>query len=102
MGKENDKELVDKEELLKDINEKLEDMSVKELISIMATDLASVGFRKLGMHDEKQRDLKQAKLAIDALEALHGVLKTHLGEEEGTVLQSAISNLKMNYVKEQN
>ncbi len=95
-----DKELLNKEELLKDINEKLEQMPTKELVSVMATDLASVGFRKLGLHDKKQKDLDQAKLAIDSLEALYAVLDKHLDEKEKEVIKAALSNLKMTYVKE--
>ncbi|KKN17298.1 hypothetical protein LCGC14_0967280 [marine sediment metagenome] len=100
MEDEKKKELLDKEELLKDLNEKLEKMPAKELVSVMATDLASMAFRKLGMHDEKQKDLAQAKLAIDSFEALFGVLKDQIEEKEKQVLESAQANLKMAYVKE--
>lgn len=93
--KENEK--MDKDELLKEVKDKLEKLSVKELVSVMATDLASVGFRKL---DPKQKDLDQAKLAIDTLDALYKVLETHLTKEEKEVLRSALANLKMIYVKE--
>lgn len=98
--KDKEKEVINKEELLKQVQEKLEELSVKELVSVMATDLASIGFRKLGLTDPKQKDLDQAKLAIDSLDAIYKVIVTHLGKDEKEVLHSALSNLKMMYVKE--
>lgn len=95
----NDDEKLDKEKLLEEVEGKLKSLSVKELVSIMATDLASVGFRKLGIADE-QKNLEEAKLAIDSLEALYGVIEPKLNDQEQSVLKSAVSNLKMTYVKE--
>lgn len=92
-------ETVDKEKLLEEVESKLKSLPVKELVSIMASDLASVGFRKLGLTDE-QKNLEEAKLAIDSLEALFGVIEPKLNDQEQGVLKSAISNLKMTYVKE--
>ena len=100
MSEKDKKELVDKSELLEQVKKELEDMPVKELVSVMATDLASVGFRRLGMKDAKQKDLDQAKLAIYSLDALIEVLAPHLKKEENDVLRAALSNLKMHYVKE--
>ncbi len=97
---EENKELLDKEKLMQEVETKLKSLSVKELVSVMATDLASVGFRKLGLVDEQQKNLEEAKLAIDSLEALYAVIKPKLGQEEQNVLHSAIANLKLTYVKE--
>jgi hypothetical protein len=53
-------------------------------------------------HDvnEKFRDMEQAKLAIDCLDAMVNALSDRLSEDELKPLSGTLDNLKMNYAKE--
>lgn len=95
-------EKIDKEELLKKLEDQLSKMSVKDLMAQMAANLASLGFKHLGAGEENKqfKDLEQAKLAIDGLAALYSVLENKLAKEEGSILKSALANLQFLYVQE--
>ncbi len=101
--KKEEKENIDKEDLLKKLQEEVEKLTAPQLMGQMASNLASLGFKFLGMPPEnnsKYRDLKQAKLVIDGLDALMKVLEDSIAAEEIQVLKSALSNLQILYVKE--
>jgi hypothetical protein len=70
--------------------EELRKAKVEDLVVHSASLFASLAYGKLA---PEARDLAQARLAIEALKALAGVLP----EEEGRSLQSVIANLQLAY-----
>ena len=51
--------------------------------------------------DKVEIDLKQAQYSIDLLDMLLAKTKGNLNEDEGKMLKDVVTNLKMNYVQEQ-
>jgi len=51
--------------------------------------------------DKVETDLKQAQYSIDLLDMLLAKTKGNLNEDEGKMLKDVVTNLKMNYVQEQ-
>ncbi len=70
--------------------EELRKTKVEELVLHSASLFASLGYGKLS---DEARDLEQARLAIEALKALVGVLP----EEQRKDLQSVVANLQLAY-----
>jgi uncharacterized protein YcbK (DUF882 family) len=95
-------EKIDKDKLLSELEERMEKLTVAQLMMQMAANLANLAFKHLGASDEKKefRDLKQAKLAIDGLSALNDLLRDELKKEEADFLASALTNLRFLYVEE--
>ena len=70
--------------------EELRKAKVEELVVHSASLFASLAYGKLS---QEARDLEQARLAIEALRALAGVLP----EEQRKDLQSVVANLQLAY-----
>lgn len=97
-----DEKKLDREELFKKLQEELDKLTVDQLMAQMASNLASLSFKFLGLPPEKNekfKDLKQARLAIDGLEAFTKLLEKKLSKAEIEVLKSALSNLQILFVK---
>lgn len=91
------------EELRERIEKALEKITVKDVIIDMMISLSSLAYQKMGIPHEvnkKFRDMEQAKLAIDCLDALAKVLSDRLSEDELKPLLGTLDNLKMNFAKE--
>ncbi len=91
------------EELRERIEKALEKITVTDVVLDMMVSLSSLAYQKMGIpHEvnEKFRDMEQAKLAIDCLDAMVKVLSDRLSEDELKPLSGTLDNLKMNYVKE--
>jgi len=91
------------EELRERIEKALEKITVKDVVLDMMVSLSSLAYQKMGIpHDvnDKFRDMEQAKLAIDCLDAMVKVLSDRLSEDELKPLSGTLDNLKMNYAKE--
>jgi hypothetical protein len=69
-------------------------MKVADLLLSTAATLAQLGFAKL---DEPTRDLKQARLAIEGLRALLGVLEGAVPEEVLRDFNQVVANLQLAY-----
>ena len=66
------------EELLKQVEDELKKLKVSDLLVQMLYTVSSLGYRKLSAED---RDLEQAKLAIESLRALLPVLEGAVPED---------------------
>lgn len=78
---------------------------VKDLVFVTLTTLESKAWAYLGLtaHPETgkpQKDLKQARLAIDAIERLYQVLEPELTGDEKRELQVRLTNLRLNFAKD--
>lgn len=98
------KETFSEKEFVKKVQEELDKLTVKDVVLQMFTTLANLGYKKLGfpasVGNKKSKDLDQARLAIDSLSALLGVLENYLQKEEINLLKSTLSDLQMLYVSE--
>lgn len=59
-----------------------------------------LGLAKNPLSGKVEKDLVQAKIAIDSMAALAGFLSSELGPEEQADLDRLMSNLRINYVQQ--
>ena len=71
-------------------------MKVSDLLLSTAATLAQLGFAKL---DESTRDLEQARLAIEAMKALLGVLEGAVPPEVHRDFSQVVANLQLAYAE---
>ena len=82
------------EELLQQVEEELKKLKVADLLVQMLYTISSLGYRKLSAED---RDLDQAKLAIESLRALLPVLEGTVAEDVLRDFRQVTSNLQLAY-----
>jgi hypothetical protein len=82
------------EELLHQVEEELKKLKVSDLLVQMLYTVSSLGYRKLS---EDDRDLDQAKLAIDSLRALLPVLEGAVPDDVMRDFRQVTSNLQLAY-----
>ena len=82
------------EELLQQVEEQLRKLKVSDLLVQTLYTISSLGYRKLS---EEDRDLEQAKLAIEALRALVPVLEGTIGDDVVRDFRQVTSNLQLAY-----
>lgn len=96
-------EEVSDEELRRRVEEALEKITVADVIIDMMISLSSLAYQRMGIPHEtnqKYRDMEQARLAIDCLDALLSALRDRLPEETLQPLTGTLDNLKLNYARE--
>ena len=92
----------DEEELKAKIEEEFAKLKVEDVVVQTMFTLSSLGYQKLGLpeeQNEKLKDLNQAKLAIDALDALVKIAEGSLGSDEISAFKNTLANLQLSYVK---
>ena len=82
------------EQLIEQLEEELKKLKVADLLVQTLYTVSSLAYRKLS---EEDRDLDQAKLAIEALRALLPVLEGSVPEELGRDFKQVTSNLQLAY-----
>ena len=82
------------EELIQRLEEELKKLKVSDLLVQTLYTLSSLGYRKLS---EEDRDLEQARLAIEALRALLPVLEGAAGEDVLRDFKQVTANLQLAY-----
>jgi predicted nucleic acid-binding protein len=82
------------QELLEQLEEELKKLKVTDLLVQTLYTVSSLGYRKLSAED---RDLEQARLAIEALRALLPVLESSAGEEVLRDFKQVTANLQLAY-----
>jgi len=90
------------EEMLEQLQEEIDRLTMKDIISQMMMSLSSLAYKKMGIPagvNDKYKDKQQAKMAVDSFDALLKVIKDDLSGEEIENLQSSLSNLQLNFVK---
>lgn len=80
--------------------------TIYDILAVMLDQLSNVAWAKLGLqHDmvtgKIEPDLSQAKVAIDVVSHLSGVLESQLDEDDKKHLQNLVRDLKINYVQKQ-
>jgi hypothetical protein len=82
------------EELLRKVEEQLRDLKVSDVLLQTLYTVSSLGWHKLSSTD---RDLEQAKLAIEALRTLLPVLADTMPAEVKRDLEQMIANMQLAY-----
>jgi hypothetical protein len=82
------------EELLKQVEEELKKLKVSDLVVQMLYTISSLGYRKLSDDD---RDLDQARLAIETLGAVLPVLEGAVGDDVLRDFRQVTANLQLAY-----
>lgn len=80
-------------------------LDVYGLIFVSIEQYAALAWQKLGLHPdpltgEVHKDLLQAKLAIDLVARMIEMLEPQLGDRERRRLQSLLSDLRINFVRQ--
>lgn len=81
-----------------------ESVRVHPLLGIMIEQLATVAWSKLGLQPDPmsrkiEKDLPEAKVAIDAIAALAPLLESALDEDDRRQIQGLLRDLRINYVQ---
>lgn len=79
-------------------------IDIYEFLTIMTDQLAGLAWSKLGLQPDPitgtiTTDLGQAKVAIDAVSALLGLVEPQLDEEDKRRIANLKTDLRMNYVQ---
>ena len=82
------------DELLRQLEEELKTLKVSDLLVQTVYTVSSLGYRRLS---EQDRDLDQARLAIEALRALVPVLDGAASEELVRDFKQVTANLQLAY-----
>ena len=82
------------EELLRQAEEELKKLKVSDLLVQMLYTVSSLGYRKLSAED---RDLDQAKLAIESLRAVLPVLEGSISDDVMRDFRQVTANLQLAY-----
>jgi predicted nucleic acid-binding protein len=82
------------EQLVKQLEEELKKLKVSDLLVQTLYTVSSLGYRRLS---EEERDLDQARLAIEALRALLPVLEGAASEELIRDFKQVTANLQLAY-----
>ena len=84
------------EELLRKVEEQLRDLKVSDVLVQTVYTVSSLGWHKLSSAD---RDLEQAKLAIDSLRAVLPVLADAIPPEAKRDMDQMVANMQLAYAK---
>jgi hypothetical protein len=89
------------EEAARRLAEELRHLKVEDVLLNVLVQISSIGYRRLGLTDEtkEDRDLEQAKLAIDTMKALTPVLAQVLPTELVLEFERSVAELQLAYVK---
>jgi hypothetical protein len=84
------------EELLEQLEGELKKLKISDVLVQTVFTVSSLGYRRLG---EDDRDLEQARLAIEALRALLPVLKGAVPDQVTRDFEQMVANMQLAYAK---
>ena len=84
------------DEVLEQLEEELKKLKVADILVQTVFTVSSLGYRKLG---EEDRDLEQARLAIEALRALVPVLKGTVPDQVMRDFEQLVANMQLAYAQ---
>lgn len=85
------------QELLEQLEAELRKLKVVDVLAQTIYTVSSLGWRRLAAGDD--RNLEEAKLAIDALRALLPVLESALPQEAMRDFNQVVSNMQLAFAK---
>jgi hypothetical protein len=86
-------------ELLEQLEAELRKLKVSDVLGQTVYTISSLGWRRLAQGDD--RNLEEARLAIDAIRALLPVLEGELPEQAVRDFESVMANMQLAYVRAQ-
>ena len=91
----------EQEELARTLADEFRRLRVEDLLIQTLVTVSSVGYRRLGLTEETRddRDLEQARLAIDTMRALTPVLERFVPDELVRDFNSSVASLQLAYAK---
>ena len=89
------------EQLARELAEELSRMRIEDVLIQTLITISSIGYRRLGLTDETKddRDLQQAKLAIDTMIALTPVLESVVPDELVRDFNQSVASLQLAYAQ---
>jgi len=102
LGEKKEEAKESEEEIMKKLQEEIDKLTTKDIITQMMMSLSSFAYKKMGLPvgvNDKYKDRQQAKLAVDGFDALLKVIMDEVSAEETENLKSSLSNLQINFVK---
>ncbi|MFZ3086399.1 MAG: DUF1844 domain-containing protein [Candidatus Hydromicrobium sp.] len=102
LGEKKEETKESEEEMMKKLQEEIDKLTTKDIITQMMMSLSSFAYKKMGLPvgvNDKYKDRQQAKLAVDGFDALLKVIMDEVSAEETENLKSSLSNLQINFVK---
>jgi hypothetical protein len=91
----------EQERIARELAEEFRRLRVEDLVIQTLVTVSSIGYRRLGLTAEtrEDRDLPQARLAIEAMRALTPVLENFVPAELVRDLNQSVANLQLAYAK---
>ena len=83
-------------ELAEQLEAELKKLRISDVLVQTVLTVSSLGYRRLG---EEDRDLDQARLAIESLRALVPVLKGAVPDEVSRDFEQLVANMQLAYAK---
>jgi hypothetical protein len=89
------------EEVARRLAEELRNLKVEDIVVSVLIQISSIGYRRLGLTEDtkEDRDLAQAKLAIDTMKALTPVLGQVVPADLVRDFEQSVANLQLAYAK---
>ncbi len=91
----------EEERLAQELLEELRRLKVEDVLIQTLVTVSSIGYRRLGLTEDSRedRDLEQARLAIDTMRALTPVLENFVPAELIRDFNQSVANLQLAYAK---
>jgi hypothetical protein len=94
-------EELNEEQIARELAEELRRLRIEDVLIQTLITISSIGYRRLGLtpDTEDERDLQQAKLAIDTMAALTPVLEAVVPAELIRDFNQSVANLQLAYAQ---
>jgi hypothetical protein len=94
-------EHVNEEELARELAEELRRLRIEDVLIQTLITISSIGYRRLGLTEDTKddRDLQQAKLAIDTMTSLTPVLENVVPAELIRDFNQSVASLQLAYAQ---
>ena len=91
----------DQERIARELADELRRLRIEDVLIQTLITVSSIGYRRLGLTEDTRddRDLQQAKLAIDAMAALTPVLESVVPEELIRDFNQSVANMQLAYAQ---